>query len=415
MSAFPFIAALLVAVALAFVLPPLLRRRGALSPQARDEANAALYRNELAELERDLAAGTISEAACLEARLELERRLLEDVAASSSDHDAMPAPAPAPSRGLAVTVGVLVPVIALSGYLAIGNPAALDPVARTAPDSSHAATAEQINAMVAKLAARLEAKPDDAEGWGMLARSYTALGQFDKAIPAYARVVKLAPDNAGLLADYADALAMTRGRTLSGEPMALVKRALALDPKHIKALALAGSAEFEVRNFAGAVAYWERILPLAQADAEFTRSVAASIDEARQLGKLPAAAAAAAPAVAAAPGKAISGTVRIAPALAKQVSPGDTLFIFARPADGSRMPLAILRATAGELPYRFTLDDTHAMSPSARLSGQSSVVIAARISKSGGATPQPGDLQGASQPLAPGASGLEIVIDSAVK
>ncbi len=414
MSWFPFLAALLAAVALAFVLSPLLRRRGALSPEARDEANAALYRNELAELERDLAAGTVSEAAAREARLELERRLLEDVAASSSDHDS--APVATPSRGLAVTVGVLVPVIALSGYLAIGNPRALDPVARTAPDTSHAATAEQIAAMVEKLAARMESKPDDAEGWAMLARSYAALGQFDKAIPAYARVVKLAPDNPGLLADYADALAMTRGRSLAGEPRELVKRALALDPKHIKALALAGSAEFEVRNFAGAIAYWERILPLAQGDAEFARSVTASIDEARQLGKLPASLAApTAPTAAAAPGKAISGTVKIAPALAKQVSPGDTLFVFARPADGSRMPLAILRATAGDLPYRFTLDDTHAMSPNARLSGQSSVVIAARISKSGGATPQPGDLQGASQPLAPGATGLEIVIDSAVK
>jgi cytochrome c-type biogenesis protein CcmH len=413
-SAFPFLAALLAVVALAFVLPPLLRRRGGLSAEERDEANATLYRNELVELERDLAAGTVSEAAYRDARLELERRLLEDVADSPGDRGSLPAQA-AP-RSLAVTVGVLVPVIALSGYLAIGNPRALDPVARTAPESSHTATPEQFAAMVEKLAARMETKPDDAEGWAMLARSYAVLGQFDKALPAYERVTKLSPDNPGLLADYADTLAQARGRTLAGEPHALVKRALELDPKHLKALALAGSAEFEARNFAGAVAYWERILPLAQDNADFTRSVVASIDEARQLGRLPSApAVSAAPAAAAAPGKAISGTVTIAPALAKQVSPGDTLFVFARPADGSRMPLAILRATAGELPYRFTLDDTHAMSPNARLSGQSSVVIAARISKSGGATPQPGDLQGASQPLAPGVTGLEIVIDSAVK
>lgn len=416
MTAFWLVAALLVGAGLLFLLPPLLRSRARAAGTDRNVENARLYRGQLAELERELAEGNLREEQYRESKLEIERRLLEDV-----DPDAPGAVLAAPSRRTALAVGAIVPLVAVLGYLLVGTPAALDPQARAAPDAAHAVTPDQIAAMVDRLAEKLKDKPDNAEGWAMLARSYNMLGRFDQSAQAYAHVVKLVPDDAGLLADYADALGMARGRKLDGEPFAIVMRALKADPNHVKSLALAGSAEFERRNFAAAAGYWERIVPLVGADSEYGRSIQASIDEARGLGKLPAVSAAKAPksASAKAPAEvresAIAGTVRLAPALASRVAPGDTLFIFARPAQGARMPLAIVRAKAGELPFTFRLDDSQAMTPDSRLSGQSSVVVSARISKSGNAAAQPGDLQGSSQPLAPGASGLEVVIDQVQK
>lgn len=416
MTVFWIVAALLVCAALLFLLPPLVRRHAPLHSD-RDDENARLYRDELAELDHELAAGNLREEQHRESKLEIERRLLEDIGAPAEAVPATPARAP---RWVPVAVAAAIPVVAVSFYLWVGNPGALDPQARAAPDASHSVTPEQIAAMVVRLAERLKQTPDDLEGWAMLARSYNMLGRFDQSAQAYAHLVKRMPDDAGLLADYADALGMTRGRRLEGEPYEIVKRALKADPNHIKSLALAGSAEFELRNYAAAAAYWERIVPLVGADSDYARSIQASIEDARNLSRIPAGSVAKAPAarVAKAPAAAeaaITGTVKLAPALASQVAPGDTLFVFARAAEGGRMPLAIVRASAGNLPYEFRLDDTQAMSPEARLSGQASVVVSARISKSGNATLQPGDLQGISPPVAPGASGLVVVIDQAQK
>ncbi|MSQ53755.1 MAG: c-type cytochrome biogenesis protein CcmI [Betaproteobacteria bacterium] len=412
MTGFALTALLMACAALLFVLPPLLRRHTGLGGEDRVAANAVLYRDQLAELEREHAVGAIGETDYRDAKLELERRLLADVTAAEPDSAAIAAPKS--SRGLGIAIGILVPAIALSGYLLLGNPGALDPAVRANPEARHAVSPEQIKAMAAKLAARLEQAPDDAEGWAMLARSYAVMGDFAGAVKAYSQVSKLVPGNAGLLADYADALAMTRGRKLAGEPYELLKRALVADPKHIKSLALAGTAEFEARNYAGAVALWERILQQAESGSEFGRSVQASIDEARELGKLPAPLAKA-PAATPAAGPSITGTVKLSPALAKQVGPGDALFVYARAAEGSRMPVAIIKTTADGVPYRFVLDDSHSMSPAAKLSGQTKVIVEARISKSGTAKAQKGDLSGTSAAVAPGVKELEILIDKALE
>jgi cytochrome c-type biogenesis protein CcmH len=114
------------------------------------------------------------------------------------------------------------------------------------------------------------------------------------------------------------------------------------------------------------------------------------------------------------PGKSISGTVKLADALSGKTAPSDTLFIFARAESGSRMPLAILKGGAKELPRSFALDDSMGMSPAVKLSETASVVVEARISRSGNAVTQPGDLVGVSKPVAPGATGVAIVIDKVV-
>jgi cytochrome c-type biogenesis protein CcmH len=303
-----------------------------------------------------------------------------------------------------------------------------DPVAGSATDpaAAHELGADQIAAMAERLSERLKTQPDDVDGWSMLARSYAMIGRHAEAVSAFKKAVALRSDDAVLLADYADALAMTQQRKLAGEPLKLVQQALKLEPANLKALSLAGTEAFDRQDFAAALRYWETLQASAGPDNVFVRQVQGGIDEARQRAGLPARTAAAgagageasspaaAPNIALATGSAISGTVTLAAALKNQVAPTDTVFVFARPPSGSRMPLAILRKQVKDLPLTFTLDDSLSMSPAARLSDHATVVVGARISKSGQAMPQAGDLQGLSTTVALGSSGVKVDISEAV-
>jgi len=410
-TAFWLVAALFIAGALALVLPPLLRGTGSAGRAGRDAANIGLYREELADLEREQAEGKVDAREYREAKEEIERRLLEDVAPAAPGRQSQ-APAQRASRRTALAIGIALPVVVVLGYLRFGDMRALEPGAQ---QTGHDVTSEQIATMVDKLAQRMQQNPGDAQGWVMLGRSYAVLGRFAESSQAYARAVALVNDDAGLLADYADSLAMSRGGNLEGEPYQIVKRGLEFDPKNVKLLALAGSAEFQNKDYAAAVGYWERSLAGVQGESDFSRELRSSIDEARRLGNLPVAQALAPAPAAAATKSAISGTVRLAPALAGKVSPGDTLFVFARPAEGSRMPVAILRVSAEQLPYAFRLDDSQAMTPANKLSDQKRVLVGARISKSGDALPHAGDLEASSAQAAPGTDGLVLTIDQVVK
>jgi len=400
----------LAAAALILVLRPLLARRGAQSVSRR-EANIAIYRDQIRELDADLAAGKIAPEEHAKARAELEARLLEDV-----DAPAAPVAAQRGGRLAAVLVGIGVPLVALALYFAVGRPDALSVRPGEPPVSAH-----EFESMVARLAARLRENPDDAEGWKMLGRSYAVLGHFPQAIEAYTEAVRREPRDAQLLADFADALGMSRRGSLQGEPEKLVQRALEIDPRNLKALALAGTVAYERKDFKGAADYWQRMLPLVPADSEDARTIRANVAEATQLagveGVRPEAPAplAKAPQAAAAPSAGVRGTVRLASQLKAQAGPEDTVFIYARAANGPPMPLAILRRSVRELPLDYALDDSMAMAPGMEISAHPRVVITARVSKSGGATPQPGDLQGASRAVANDARGVDIVIDSVVR
>lgn len=429
MTVFLIAAALLLAVALFFVLPTLLRQTAVVNPHAlRAEVNLTVLRDQMRELDADLAAGTINPTAHASARQELERRVAEDVQPGVTK-----AVAASDKRWTAVLVGVAVPALAVSLYLLLGSPDGMDPAKATAPpkDQAHAVTEEQIASMIAALAQRLQKEPDNAEGWSMLARSYNALGRFGDAADAYARLVKLVPGDASLLADYADTLAMSLNRSLLGEPEKLIARALAADPKNIKSLALSGSAAFERRDYQGAVTQWNKILALVPPESDIARSTQNSIGEAKTLAGQPAtaqaapaataapvaaaarpAAPAAAGATAAVAGAEVAGTVELDAALRAQVADTDTVFIFARAAEGPRFPLAVLRKQVKDLPTSFVLDDSMSMVANAKLSAFPLVVVGARISKSGSATPSAGDFEGATEPVRPGAKGLKIRINS---
>jgi cytochrome c-type biogenesis protein CcmH len=407
-TAFWVIAVLLAAGALVFVLPPLLGRRRKAPGATQDATNVAVYRDQLRELEADVAAGTLARDQYDEARRELEARLLDDVRDSGTGTRAAK-----PGRGAAIAAGIAIPLVAIVLYLAVGTPNALLP--QPAGGDGHGITRQQIEGMVDRLAARLTENPDDATGWAMLGRSYAVIDRYPEAVSAYANAVKRSPPDAQLLADYADALAMAQGRRLQGEPERIIAQALKVDPKNVKALALAGTVAFEKKDFKGAITQWRKILEVVPPDSDMADSIRDSIANAEKLGggmakARPVPRSAAAPA----PG-AVSGTVRLAPALAASVAPTDTVFVFARPADGPRMPLAVIRKQVRELPAAFTLDDTMAMAAGMKLSDHPRVVVGARISKSGSATPQPGDLEGLSAPVKVGDTGVTVVIGTEVR
>jgi cytochrome c-type biogenesis protein CcmH len=394
----------------------------------------AELKRQLAQLDALVAQGVLAGDAARAQRDRIERAVIDAVRSGAADvPDAGPAAAPRPSRALVASLTVLVLLFGAVGYAWRGNREGLgvgpgDTGVAAAQDGAagHAVDDAQIEAMVARLAERLKSQPDDAEGWSMLARSYTARGRFDDALPAYRRVVELRPQDAQALADYADGLASTQGRTLEGEPEKLVMRALQLDPANVKALALAGTIAFNRSDFPAAIAHWERAANAAEPGGEFVRQIRGAIAEARQRAGLPALAvtepAAAPPPVAsttaaapAATGEAITGRVSLAAALKSRVAPDDTLFIYARAASGSKMPLAILRKKAGDLPLDFRLDDSLAMSPATRLSSARQVIVSARISKSGNAAPLPGDQRGSSPVIPVGSRDLRIEIDETVQ
>jgi cytochrome c-type biogenesis protein CcmH len=405
MTLFWFLGAALAVGVLAWVVRPLLSTR-ATGPVSRAGANISVYRDQLRELEADLAAGTLAPADYDRARAELEARLLEDVTQPEN------ALAPPAGRKTALVVAAAVPILAFGLYLVAGDPAAINRQADT-----HASGA-QIEAMVARLAARLRENPDDVDGWKLLGRSYIVMGRYDLSADAYAKAAARAPRDAQLLADSADALAMARGRRFDGEPEKLVQRALGIDPDNLKALALAGTIAFERRDYAAAVAHWQRMLPHVPPDSEDARAIHANVEEARSLaatGKQETRPEARPQARPQARQAVLRGTVRIAPQLREKVAPDDTLFIFARAAEGPPMPLAVLRKTARELPVSFSLDDSMAMTPAMKLSAFQRVVVSARISKSGNAAPQPGDLQGSSGPVANDSSAVTVLIDTVVR
>lgn len=450
--------ALLVLAVLALLLWPLLKARPVHSSES---PHLAVLREHAAQLEAERRAGLLDEAQHAAALAELARRVLEEEAQAilslahaphTSSSPVMRHSSPQGSR-TAWLLALAVPLVVAGLYVKLGQPQVLQAKAAAAGASAGAPTVKEIEAMVNQMADRLENGPleqtSDPTGWAMLARSLAALQRYPEADRAYLRAIALAPRNAQLLADRADLLALLRGPQGRAEVDSLIAQALQIDPKQLKALALAGSAAMERQDWPDAVAYLERAQRVAPAGSEFATELARSLVAARQAGGLPAQAIAqnnsalsstpstpsmpsaqmsntAPPFAASAPNLAqsasalspaqakafaVSGSVELLPAFKSAVPAGSTLFIYARAAQGPRMPLAVLRLPVGNWPVSFKLDDAMAMSPEMRLSQFKEVVVQARISRSGEALPQTGDWLGQSSPLKPGSQGVKLLID----
>jgi len=412
-SAFLIFAALMLIAALAFVLVPLLRTR--VGDDAQNEA-----RRRRKALEAAHADGILTDA--------------EYAAKCAALAQAAPASVPARTRtgfAVALAVALLLPAAAILLYWQLGAPRALDPANLVARLGDGA----DIEAAIAQLAEKMKQDPDNAEGWALLGRAYKSTRRFADARDALKRAHDLLPDDADLMVEYAETLVLSSSdHRIQGDALTLIDKAIQTNPQNQKGLWLAGIADSQAGKYAEAVKKWNTLLPLLPPGSNVADSVQEQIAQAEALrdGKpLPAPstqpppetskAAAAAEAganeaqAAATSGPRILVTVALDPRLKDKVAPGDTLFVFAKAASGPAMPLAIAKLSAAQLPASVTLTDAMSMMPNMNLSAFAQIVIGARISKSGQAIAQSGDLQALSAPLPNSRSEpVELTIDQAV-
>lgn len=423
MLLFWVIAIVLMVTTLALILPALLQPNAILKIDGNVEKRE-IFRQQFEEIEQDKINGVLDAAQYDVAKSELERRMLDEVGtvnvlASNSK----------PDRRLAAFLLVLLPLASVIIYYIIGNPVAItiptvspmtsvatSPVAISEPASAKPSAEHNmggdIEPLLALLKSKLEKTPDNGAGWALLARSYVELKRHAEAVPAYEKAAKLITDDPQLYADYADALAVVNGHKLTGLPEELVNKALKLDPHHTKSLMLAATAAFDRKDYKQAILFWERLQNDLPAGSDILPEIKGSLSEAYALSREKAPPQAVQKAVPATAG--VSGTVRIAPALASKLDPSATVFVFARATQGPPMPLAIVRTTAKDLPYAYHLDDSSALMPDHKLSQAAEVVLVARISKSGDAKPQAGDLQGLSAAIKPDGGAVDIEINQVV-
>lgn len=414
MMIFWIICALMLVTALLFVILPLWRSSMKNNAVERDSANLEIFRDQVAEMDADLSNGLLTQEMHEQGKRELQSRLLDEVGEAASGGSSA---VRNPLKVLALVLSVVLPLTAVGVYWKVGTPQALQ-------QKDRVVTAEGFDrvrseAALKALEQELTAKPDDPENLLLLARAYSERERFADASQAYDKLTRLIPREAQLWADYADVLAMASGKTLVGAPTKLLNKALSLDPNNFKALALSGSAAMERGDYAATVSYWEKLLNMIPKEDENARIVESGIQQARVLmaqkdgGKVPAKARREPEAEQAQAGKeSISGTVVLSAALKAQASPDDTVFVLVRAAEGPKMPLAIVRKQVKDLPLQFRLDDSTAMSPQMKVSNFERVVVIARVSKSGNAMTQSGDLQGMSAIIKPGSKGLKLSIDT---
>ena len=415
---FLIICAALLLVALPFVVLPLWRNTGNHNDVLRDAANLEILRDQSSELEADLRNGLLTQDAFEQGKRELQARLLDEVNMTEA-----PVSAPRnPAKILALLLAVLLPVASVLLYAKIGNIKAMQPQEHNAAADGFGVIRSE--AGLQELEKKLEQQPENPDGWWLLARSYNEMQRFSDAVRAFQQLVKLVPNEAQIWASYADAYAMTNNRSLLGEPTKLLDKAMELDGNNTLALALSGSAAMERGDYVAAITHWTKLVNLMPPGSPMLQDITQGIQQAREfLGKQKGGKEKLAQLSldkepikpAADPASTITGKVSISPALAGKVAQTDTLFIFARPAQGQKMPIAVLRKQVKDLPLQFTLDDSMALQPQMKLSGFDRVVVTVRVSKSGDAKAQPGDLQGSSDAVKPGTSGLSILIDSVVQ
>ena len=390
-------------VALVF-LWVLLRERKPVTQASQAKANAKVYRDQILDLDREHDSGHISDQEWQQSRDELSLRLLEDTSAV----DDPAAKAEKPAIWTAVVLAVALPLGSMGLYMWVGQPEALNPMAAKTPDQ---VDPKDLAKMAQTLAEKLQAKPDNLQGWVMLGRTYRALENFDAALKAYDSALKLSADD-DLKLERIEIIAMQRQGQFEGEPWNVIREILQRDPQHFGALLTAGSASYAEGKFADALKYWEQArkpLDANNPDLEGLENAIAAVRD--RLGMPPAKSSLTASSTSVATsGLNVTGQVNLSASLKSKASPNDVVFIYATPANGDRMPLAIFKTTVSQLPLNFTLDDSSAMTPDRKLSAAGEVMVKVRVSKSGNAMPQSGDLSGSLGPVKVGAKGLKLEI-----
>jgi len=441
MTIFWIIASGLIGSALLFVLPPLVSRREPAEDPSQDALNLTIFRRQLEELDRDLAAGELDQQQYDAARHDLERELLYGVgpAGSTDKRDT------GGGRWAAALLAVAIPLVVVSIYLYLGDSAIIPRLQAAASGKAtqfhpgREGKMPPLEVMVQRLAEKLEQNPDNLEGWMMLGRTYFAIGQPERALHPLERAYGLAPRNPDILVTYAEALAANNGDSLAGRPAELIQAALKIDPQHTSARWLEGLASFQGARYAEAAEQWGALAASFDPQSDEAAELHAYVTEARsragpeqqqqeaktaaepkrEQGALPATDDAAdtkeqIEPLQVASSASVTVEVSLAEPLWRQVNANDSVFIYAKAVSGPPMPLAAYRARVGDLPLTVTLDDSMAMIPAMKLSQFDEVTLGARISKGGQATPQSGDLEGEVSPVKPGQSGtVKILIERA--
>lgn len=416
-------------VAILFVVIPLWRGKPLTGVEAADRREAILtvLRQQAADLERDHEAGRIDNDEYEETRLELEHRVLEETRATQETVDGKPSQL---GRIMAVVCAILIPAVAVTGYLALGRYTAMDPAflkmvsqERNREGGHSQAEMEQ---MIVGLQERLKENPNDLNTWYMLARTCASVNRFDDAYNALKELNKRMPESADIVADMADMLAAANGKVVTPEVEKLLHDALKLDPNQWKALALLAIHSWDKERYADAAKYWEHLLEVVPPDFPDREQIQSNINEAKRLSGTADKMAAGksrgestqestpVPTVQPGPAASIKGTVDIAPSFKDRVKPTDTVFIYARPVEGSKMPVAFLKVQASELPYTFDLQDNMMMATGKRhLSEEKTVIVGARLSPTGNFMSQPGDIEGElATPVNVGSDNVKITLDT---
>jgi len=388
-----FIAAFLLLI---FVLLMLLRPflfPAKVEATSRRQMNATIYREELDKLEAERITGLINSADYEIAHAEMRQRLFQDTT-EEDDHAILGS-----TKMTVIGLCVFIVLLSSSLYFFLGD---VYRVSQT--NTQQPINQEGVEKMVSEFATKMEKDPSNLQGWAMLARSYRILGRNEDAAKAYARAGNFIDTDPQLLADYADVLAANANGNFAGKSSLLINQALKLDPNNLMALWLSGTASFSLGNYKSAVQTWEKLAGLLPPNSEEAREIQGSIAEARAKGGL----AAKAPVVISAKG--IGGQIELSNELKTKVKPGDVLMVIARQV-GERMPVAVLRVPAAQFPINFVLNDSMAMNPSAPLSGLNEVSVEVRISKTGMAKPEAGDLISTAKTIKVGSENNRLLVD----
>ncbi|MCM2326781.1 MAG: c-type cytochrome biogenesis protein CcmI [Lysobacter sp.] len=385
MTAFVVVAGFLAVAVGAAIALPLWRSRAVRGSAPRD-ANLAVLDEQRRELDDARGRGEISAESHARAVAELQARVKEEYGRAPERW------APSSWGPAGWIAAACVPAVAAVLYVVTGSPGATTRVPAPAPsgkEAPHGPGNRQAAVAIELLSARLRDKPEDGEGWAMLGRSFAATGNFKAAADALGQAAARLPGNAAVLADRADVLAMAQGRRFAGEPDLLIQAALQADPRHAKALALAGTSAFDRGDYAVAASHWRRLLETLPPKGETAREVEARIREAERL-------------AGSASSSAITGTVSFAEGKARALEAGDVIFVVARPRDGKGRPVAVARLRPSSFPATFRLDDADSLLPASPLSGFSEVLLEARLARGGSADPRPGDPRSAPRAARPG-------------
>ena len=414
MITFWVICGLLILVALIIVLPSLLSKE-APKDIDRKKINRAVFEKKLQELENDRNNDLIDEAQYEIAKTDLERSLIDDI---EKQEDIV---LKTENKILPIIIVIALPIAAVVTYLQINNGLqSLDPEFQkqmTAQQSS--GQMGSVEEAIAQLEARLKVEPENVEGWQMLGRSYLVTKRFDDAATAYAKANEISNGaNPNVLISYGEALGFAAGNQFDSQIAALFEKALTIDPDNERGLWYAGMAAFQLNDYQTSIKHWEKLIQTVPDDqADVKSALLKYLNDAKQKAGIEIVESQETLQVE--PNNQanqvnqskITVNVMLSDALLKKTVNSDTLFIYARAVNGPKVPLALVKLTAEDLPTTVTLDDSVSMMPSMTLSSMEQVEVIARISKSGQAIMQSGDFFGSVKPVNTGQSEtIDVVI-----